>query len=103
LPAEKIMSPQEAISLVRDGSILGLGGDPMSMNAVSLAANLILLGKKDFHLVVSPTGGFVADMLIGAGAARIIEFAQVGFEELGMAPNFRRRAQDGSIATLDHT
>ena len=103
MPAEKIISPGEAMTSVPSGVKLGLGGTPLSMNPVSLISRLILLGKKDFDVVVAPIGGFGADMLIGAGVARSVEFAQIGFEELGMAPNFRRQAQDGAIKTLDHT
>jgi glutaconate CoA-transferase, subunit A len=103
LLAEKIMSPEEALWGVPNGAKLGLGGTPLAMNPVSLVAGLILLKRKEFDLVVAPIGGFAADMMIGAGAARSVEFAQIGLEELGMAPNFRKYAQDGVITTLDHT
>ncbi len=103
MPAEKLMSLPQALSLVSAGVKLGLGGTPLSMNPVALAANLILAKKDDFALVVAPIGGFAADMLIGAGAARSVEFAQLGLEELGMAPNFRRKTQEGELLTLDHS
>lgn len=99
----KLATVTQALSLVEDGCLLGLGGSPLAMNPVKLVAGLVLQERKNLRLVVAPIGGFAADLLIGAGAADAVEFAQLGFEELGMAPNFRRRAQDGLLTTLDHT
>jgi len=103
MPAEKIMSPSEALSLVTDSITLGLGGGPLAMNPVALVAALILQKKEGLRLVVAPIGGLAADLLIGADVVDSVEFAQLGFEEFGMAPSFRRRSQDGSLRTLDHT
>ncbi len=103
MPAEKLMSAAEALSLIKDGTRLGLGGTPLAMNPVALAVQLAKRGARDLDLVLAPIGGFAADLLMGAGAVRSVEFAQIGFEELGMAPNFRRLAQEGAVVTLDHT
>ncbi|MDW7650247.1 MAG: CoA transferase [Bacillota bacterium] len=103
MPAKKLIPLQDALSVVRNGIKLGLGGGPLAMNPVAMAANVVLAGTNDLDLVVAPIGGFAADLMIAAGAARSVEFAQLGFEELGMAPSFRRSAQNGSIKTFDHT
>lgn len=100
---DKLMAAADALSMVRDGMTLGLGGGPLAMNPVSLTANLILRETCRLKLVVAPIGGFAADMLLGAGAVGEVEFAQLGFEELGMAPNFRRLVQTGELTALDHT
>lgn len=103
MPSVKLLQAEEAVMLVEDGMRLGLGGSPVTMNPVSLVAHVIERGIKDLDVVVAPIGGFAADMLIGAGAVRSVEFAQVGLEEMGMAPNFRKRSQNGTLQTLDHT
>jgi len=103
MPAEKIVSLSEALSMVKDNITLGLGGGPLAMSPVALVAELILQKKKGLSLVVAPIGGLAADLLIGADVADSVEFAQLGLEELGMAPSFRRRSQDGTLRTLDHT
>lgn len=100
---EKLMPAAKALSAVRQGMEVGIGGGPLSMNPVGLTARLVLQGIRGLRLVVAPIGGFAADLLIGSGAAASVEFAQLGFEELGMAPAFRRAAQDGTVKTLDHT
>lgn len=99
----KVMSASEALSLIDDNTLLGLGGSGLTMNPVALVANLILLEKKDLNLVCSPIGGLAVDMLIGAGSVASVEFAQISFEELGMAPSFRHYAQNGTLKILDHT
>lgn len=103
MPADKILTAKEAVSFVADSCVLGIGGTPLAMNPVGLALNLILSGRKDLRLVMAPIGGYAADMLIGSGAVSSVEFAQIGFEELGMAPNFRRFVQEGRLRTIDHT
>lgn len=103
MPANKLISAQEAASLVNDGMKLGLGGGPLTMNPVALVAHIVLGGAQDLDVVVAPIGGFATDLPIGAGSVRSVEFAQLGFEELGMAPAFRRSAQEGTITIWDHT
>ena len=103
MPTSKVMAISDALSLIQDGMKLGLGGGPLTMNPVGLAAQLINRGVSDLDVVVAPIGGFAADLLIGAGAVRSVELAQLGFEELGMAPAFRQRVQAGTVKVLDHT
>ncbi|EEG78568.1 coenzyme A transferase [Dethiobacter alkaliphilus AHT 1] len=103
MPANKVVSVSDALSLVQDGMQLGLGGGPLAMNPVGLVTQLILSDVKDLDVVVAPIGGFAADLLIGAGAVRSVELAQLGFEELGMAPAFRQSVQSGTVKVLDHT
>jgi glutaconate CoA-transferase, subunit A len=103
MPGRKLLPLTEALELVTDGIQLGLGGGPLTMNPIGLAAGLLSRGVKDLALVVAPIGGFAADLLIAGGAACSVEFAQLGFEELGMAPAFRQGAQNGTLKVLDHT
>lgn len=100
---KKIVPLQEALSVIKDGMQLGIGGGPLSMNPVGLVCGLLARKVKDLAVVVAPIGGFAADLLIGGGAAASVEFAQLGFEELGMAPAFRQSAQAGTLRVLDHT
>ncbi|MCL5982209.1 MAG: hypothetical protein M1571_06845 [Firmicutes bacterium] len=103
MPQVKLVSPMEALSLVKDNITLGLGGGPLAMNPVALAAWVIAEQRRRLRLVLAPIGGFAADLLIAAGAADTVEFAQLALEEFGMAPAFRSRSQQGTLQTLDHT
>lgn len=92
----------EAISTIENGSTLVITG-AMANAPMSLVRELIRQGKKDLSMVLSPIGGINADMLIGAGAVKSIEFPQISLGEYGMAPNFRRACEEGLIETLEHT
>jgi len=82
---------------------VGVGGGPLLSAPGALIREIIKSGARDLRLVAAATGGFGLDLLIGAGAAASVEFAQIVFNEYGFAPNFRRYAEAGRLACLDHT
>src|SRR2546429_1631053 len=88
---------------VRSGMQVGVGGGPLLSAPSALIREIIKSGARDLRLVASATGGFGLDLLIGAGAAASVEFAQIVFNEYGFAPNFRRYAEAGGPARPDHT
>ncbi len=88
---------------VRSGMQVGIGGGPLLSTPTALIREIIRGGARDLRLVASATGGFGIDLLVGAGAVASIEFAQIVFNEYGFAPNFRRWAEAGRLACLDHT
>ncbi len=100
---KKSMQAADLNSYFQDGIKLALGGQSVNMNPVQLVRQVLQSGSRELHLVVSPVGGIAADLLIGAGAVKSIEFAQMGLWEYGLAPNLRRYAQEGRITCLDHT
>lgn len=70
---------------------------------VAAARALIRRGVRDLHLVTVPTGGLVADLLIGAGCVATIETSGVSLGEFGLAPCFVRAVKDGTVRPLDAT
>lgn len=83
--------------------MLGIGGQSVNMNPMGLVREVLRAHKKGLHVLASPVGGLAVDLLVGAGAVHALEFAQVSLWEFGMAPNFRRAAEEGSIKLLEHT
>ena len=88
---------------VQSGMRVGVGGGPLLSAPSALIREIVKSGARDLQLVASATGGFGLDLLIGAGAAASVEFAQIVFNEYGFAPNFRRFAEAGRLTCLDHT
>jgi glutaconate CoA-transferase subunit A len=88
---------------VPSGLRVGVGGGPVMITPTALIREVIRSGARDLHLVAASTGGFGIDLLIGAGCAASVEFAQIVLNELGTAPNFRRWAESGRLRCLDHT
>jgi glutaconate CoA-transferase subunit A len=87
----------EAAEFVPDGATLGIGRLP----PMALVRQLIRRGVRDLDLVSAPTGGLAEDLLIAAGAVRSIHTSGVDLAEHGLAPNFSRAAEQGSIRVVD--
>lgn len=92
----------EAAALVRDGDHLTYVGY-MQMEPVAFAHELLRQGRRGLRLSLAPSSGFVADLLIGADALAEVEFSSLSFMEFGFAPNFRRRAEAGTLTYREHT
>jgi glutaconate CoA-transferase subunit A len=70
---------------------------------VALARAIIRRQLRGLHLVCVPTGGWIADLLIGAGCVAAVEGGGVTLGELGQAPNFVRAVRSGTVRPLDTT
>jgi len=93
---DKLMSAAEAARFVQDGSHLGVGAG-MAMNPMPVVREIIRRGVRGLTLTPVLTGGYVADLLIGAGCVETVQFPQIVMDEFGLAPNFRRKAERGEI------
>ncbi len=97
-----ITSMKEAARLVRDGDQVAYVGY-MKMEPVAFFHELLRQGRRNLRLLLVPSSGFVADLMIGAGALASVEFSSLSFMEYGFAPNFRRRAEAGRLVCREHT
>lgn len=92
----KLVSLEEAVAAVKDGASIGLGGWIFHSQPMALVRALIRQGARDLDLVPSP-GSIAPDLLIGAGRVRSTACVFISFEQHGLAPHFRRAAEQGSI------
>jgi len=90
-----------AAALVKDGDLVALGGHTRQA-PMALIRELIRQGRRGLGLVTVPTGGLNVDLLIAAGAASVIHFAQVSLEEYGLAPHFRGAVEQGQITCREY-
>ncbi len=100
---EQLLYPdvESLVARVADGAKVAVfkdSGVPMAM-----ARALVRRGVKDLHLVTVPTGGLLADLLIGAGCVAVIETSGVTMGELGQAPCFGRAVKSGDVVVRDAT
>jgi glutaconate CoA-transferase subunit A len=97
----KVKTPAEAFSVVKPGTVLSM--ICTHYNSVPMAAmrQLIRQGAKDLTIIPTPSAGLAIDMLIGAGAVKKVFCSYVGLEALGLAPNFRRAVEEGTIEVSD--
>src|SRR5260370_11547088 len=96
----KIVDLDSALAVVKDGMTLGIGGWIFHGQPMALVRGLVRRGVRDLTLVPAP-GSVAPDMLIGAGCVKGTGCVFISFEHLGLAPNFRRAAQSGTVKVLE--
>jgi glutaconate CoA-transferase subunit A len=97
LGTDKRMPLDQAAALVRDGSVVALGGGLSARLPMALVRELIRQGRRGLH-VVGSAHSIDVDVLVAAEAVAICEESYVGFEQdLGLAPAYRRAAESGTI------
>jgi glutaconate CoA-transferase, subunit A len=92
----KIVSASEALAGLKDGMQVATGGWLFNGQPMGLVREVIRKGIKNLSLVPAP-GSIAPDMLIGAGAVSEVFCVFISFEQFGLAPNFRRAAENGTI------
>ncbi len=97
LAADKLTDLGSAARLTPDGGLVALGGSLSARLPMALVRELIRLGVSGLH-VVGSAHSIDVDLLVAAGAIKVCEQSYVGFEQdHGLAPAFRRAAQNGDI------
>jgi len=92
----------ELAVLVNDGDTVAVGGGLSSREPMALLRELLRASRKGLH-VVGSAHGIDIDLLCGGGAVAATSESYVGFEQdFGMAPNFRRACEDGSVEVNDN-
>jgi len=94
------MSIEQAVGMMSSGCSLAIGSSGGRRQPMALIHQIIRNRLTDLH-VVAPSSRVSVDILIGAGCVRRVEFMYIGMERYGLAPNFRRAAQEGRIETQD--
>ncbi len=102
MTAGLVQSVERLAAEIPSGATIAVMKDP-SGAPIALARALLRRGVRDLHLICVPTGGLVADILIGAGAVRIVEGGGVALGEYGQAPSFVRAVKTGRVRPLDTT
>jgi glutaconate CoA-transferase subunit A len=81
---------------VQDGDLVGFGGLSFWRKPISACREIIRQEKKNLT-VCTFVGGIEIDMLIAGGCVSEVRSCFVGMEIFGMAPNFRKAVESGSI------
>ena len=99
----KFMSLKEAVSLIKDGDQITLGGFTTNRNPMALCREIIRQRKKDIYLVVHSHGQGL-DLMIGAGCVSRVELAYGGvarFAPTGI--RFKKAACSGELQVEDYS
>ncbi|GBC75535.1 3-oxoadipate CoA-transferase subunit A [archaeon HR06] len=98
----KFLTLKEAIKLVKDNSLVGIGGISLSRRPMSLVREIIRQGKKNLT-ILSFIGGLPEDMLIASDCVKKVRSSYIGFEIFGFAPNFKRYVEEGKVEVIEES
>ncbi len=89
------------VAQVREGDCVAIGGGLSSREPMAALRELVRKQIGGLKLVGS-AHGIDVDLLCGAGLVAISEESYVGFEQdFGMAPNYRRACESGTVEVRD--
>lgn len=96
------MSLADIVSRVEDGSTIALAGKTLHRAPMAFVRELVRQDVSDVTLV-GLASSMDVDLPVGTGHASTVHYGYVGFEALGLAPNFRRRAESGALDVREGT
>jgi glutaconate CoA-transferase subunit A len=97
------MTLEEAISTyVQDGDLVGIGGLSFWRKPMSACREVIRQNKRNLTLCTF-VGGIEIDMLVAAKCASKVKSCFVGMEIFGMAPNYRKAVESGTIKVSEES
>lgn len=100
--SNKLVSLSEAVGLINNGDLLGVGGMSLYRRPMVLTREIIRQGIKDLGILTF-IAGLPSDLLIGTNCATQIRSCYVGFEMFGLAPNYRRASENGELEIVEET
>lgn len=96
--ASKVMGLEEAVSVfIKKGTGIGIGGIMEEYRPCAFFREIIRQNIGDLTLYAGPVSSYDVDLLIGSGLVAETVLPMVTMGELGIAPNFRKAAQNGQI------
>jgi glutaconate CoA-transferase subunit A len=96
-----VVSLEEAVELVPDGSSIGTGGILMTRKPVALL-NAVASVRRDLRLWTL-LGSVDAELLTLRGALAEANTIYVGFEQLGFAPAYSQAVADGAVDAREYS
>lgn len=98
----KLHSLQEAVALIEEGQMIGLGGNSLSRSPSAFVRELVRQEKRGLCLVKT-AGAYDIDLLCAAGAAAEVRSGYIGYENLfGMAHSYRQGVEDKTVRAVEH-
>src|SRR5262245_33138637 len=97
----KLISLDEAGRIIATKKTVSLAGSHSADAAMSLIRAAIRAGAKGMTLIPPITTSMAADLPIAAGMLQKLYISYIGFELFGMAPAFRKAAEEQTIDIVE--
>ena len=95
----KLVSAEEALSVIRDGMTVGIGGWGPRRKPMALVRALLRSNVRDLTIVAY--GGADVGLLCAAGIVKRVVFAFVSLDFMPLEPAFRRAREQGAIEVME--
>jgi glutaconate CoA-transferase subunit A len=99
---DKTTTIAEAVSLIKDGDVVAIGGHTLRRHPMALIHEIIRQGRRDLTLL-GWNNGIDVDMLVGAGCVKTVVTSHVAMGSFGLARNYRREVEAGRVTVREHT
>ena len=96
---DKLVSASDALSVIKDGMTIGIGGWGPRRKPMALVRELLRTDVKD--LTVIAYGGADVGLLCAAGKVRKVIFAFVSLDFMPLEPAFRKAREAGDIDVME--
>lgn len=96
------MTLRDAVALIKDGDTVAVGGHTLRRHPMAIIQEIIRQGRRNLKLQ-GWNSGIDMDMLIGAGCVASVETSYIGISAFGLALNFRRAAEGGTLKVIEHS
>lgn len=97
----KLLSLEEAVALVPDGARVAFGGFAVYQKPMAFVRALAR-ARRRYLTVVGAANSYDVDLLAAAGCLTTVETSYVGLEKFGLARNFRRHVEAGTLRVVDY-
>ena len=96
---DKLVDAREALSVIRDGMTIGIGGWGPRRKPMALVRELLRSDVRD--LTVISYGGADVGLLCAAGKVRKVIFAFVSLDFVPLEPGFRKARESGAVEVME--
>jgi glutaconate CoA-transferase, subunit A len=97
----KLMPVADALTKIENGAKVIASGVHFSNTPLALVRELIRRKVRDLEIIPTPATGLWVDMLLAAGVVRKLWVSYIGMEFMGLAHNFRRAVENGTVEIVD--
>jgi len=98
----KLCTIEEAISLIKDGDCVGLGGNTLNRAPMAAVFEIIRQGRKNLR-VVKTAGAMDVDALCMGGCVSTVDAGFISYEShYGLAQRYRMSVQKGLVKANEH-
>lgn len=100
--SDRVTTLDDALTLVPDGAMLGIGGALLKRKPVAFLAALAAAGRRDLR-PVSFLASVDVELLVAYGCATELHCGYIGFEQLGFAPAVTAATEAGEVRRIDYS